>query len=602
VIQRSSPLLLAVLLQSLTASTVLGQTVPSATPQLSREWKRIQGADVEVVGNASEKDLREALARVEAFRSALKYLNPWLQLSAAEPTRLVIFRDYPFFERFLPRDGRGRRQQNVGGFFGNTPTANLMVLPMSGDRDRAFVTIFHEYTHHVMHHNAHNMPSWLDEGLADFYSTFTVRSNGERIIGTAPIDRLTTLRSRSMRSFTPLLTGQWQIRFENVNDVLMFYAQSWLLVHHLTLSDGGLAAPLWRYLELLKTTSSPEDAAVKAFGGSIRGLDEQLQQYSRRMTMPAIVLPPGSARDTAPGQPISPMSEAEALVLQGDLLLQVGAPASEVEGFLAKAMAVEPANVEARVAAARLHSREERHEDAVSTLKEIAARNPESFTAQFFLGRVAFEAEQYDASLTAYRAAAVLRGQSAHAWYGASQAALMLARESESDAALERARQIYSSPSWHYRRASVALRAGRDRAASSDARQFIDRAGWGDTSAPYAAFIAAIAHWRLGESEQANQMLAAAGVAAASTPWTATVVQYLRGAIDERDFLNRARDNGQRTEAHAYTGMKMVLAGKIDEARTHFVWVKNNGDRHFTEYALARAELKRLERSASTPQ
>ena len=38
----------------------------------------------------------------------------------------------------------------------------------------------------------------------------------------------------------------------------------------------------------------------------------------------------------------------------------------------------------------------------------------------------------------------------------------------------------------------------------------------------------------------------------------------------------------------------LVDAGRIDEARTHFEWVKEKGDRNYTEYELAMAELKRL--------
>lgn len=41
-------------------------------------------------------------------------------------------------------------------------------------------------------------------------------------------------------------------------------------------------------------------------------------------------------------------------------------------------------------------------------------------------------------------------------------------------------------------------------------------------------------------------------------------------------------------------GLRMVEAGNRQAAREHLTWVKERGERNYTEYDLAIAELKRL--------
>ena len=53
------------------------------------------------------------------------------------------------------------------------------------------------------------------------------------------------------------------------------------------------------------------------------------------------------------------------------------------------------------------------------------------------------------------------------------------------------------------------------------------------------------------------------------------------------------------TEARAYLGMSLNLAGRPDEARPHLEWVVKNGNRNFIEYTLARSELLRLARGST---
>jgi lipoprotein NlpI len=158
----------------------------------------------------------------------------------------------------------------------------------------------------------------------------------------------------------------------------------------------------------------------------------------------------------------------------------------------------------------------------------------------------------------------------------------------------------YSDPSWHFSRAHQALGLGQNAVAARDASEYLTAAGWADRNAPYAAFIGAIAYQRLQQQADAETLLAAASKAVPARSWEATVVRYLQGQLTDETFLDRASDNGERTEARTYIGLRALIAGRMDEATKHFEWVKERGDRNYMEYQLALAELRRLKKNPVT--
>lgn len=81
--------------------------------------------------------------------------------------------------------------------------------------------------------------------------------------------------------------------------------------------------------------------------------------------------------------------------------------------------------------------------------------------------------------------------------------------------------------------------------------------------------------------------------------WTEKVLDYFQGTRSGDLFLAQAKDNDQRTEAHAYIGFHEALAGRSDSAPTHLRWVREHGTKSFSEYGMAVAELKRLEKPAT---
>lgn len=143
-------------------------------------------------------------------------------------------------------------------------------------------------------------------------------------------------------------------------------------------------------------------------------------------------------------------------------------------------------------------------------------------------------------------------------------------------------------------RASAYFSLARWDAVISDADAYRSRFGWQDQNTPFAVLLASLAHRRAGREREAATLLEDVATHGKPFHWPAPIVKYLRGEIPIPTLLALATDHGKMTEAQAYIGLDLLLAGRSEEALNHLRWVRDKGDRNFVEYRLAMGELRRL--------
>jgi len=569
----------------------------ASAASISKDWKRLDSEHFIAVGNASERDLRRALSELEGFRSALAILFPTIRLTSDVPTYLVLFKNTSSFAGFVPRNEKGKRLADIAGYFLTLPSANYFVLSVRDDQ-MSLEVAYHEYAHYVLHRNVHGVPAWLNEGLSDFYSTFeTNHKDGKFLIGRAPVWRIHTLRTEPLLPLRLIMTPEGSARlFAKRDRIAMFYAESWAFVHFITFGDHGRRrGQLSAYLEALTSGHSSEEAFKTAFGGSFDELELRLRQYLAPAQIPALEIDPqaSSLAMAHVDKPGEPMTVAAAEAMQGNLLVSVGA-LEDADRRLAAALADESGYVPARVWQGALRLYQERYDDALGLLQAAATEAPSDLAAQYFLGLALRQVGRYEEALQADSRATTLNPLSPISWYELSLAALALSRDSQADAAFTQIRRIDSDESWLRTRACAALPLGRPDIAARDALEYIRERGWGDEGAPYSAFLAAIAYRRLGRSADADTTLTQAAAVVDPKSWTANVLAFLQEKLDPAQFLARADETGERTEAHTYIGFRDLEAGRTKEALEHFQWVKDRGSRNYVEYPLALGELRRL--------
>ena len=104
----------------------------------------------------------------------------------------------------------------------------------------------------------------------------------------------------------------------------MFYAESWALVHFIMIErKHPVPNPLDTCIKALATSASQDVAFREAFGTDVAGMEKELREYVRRVTLPAVALQLQVEKQKA--DDARPISEAEMNAIEGRLLFQAGA-------------------------------------------------------------------------------------------------------------------------------------------------------------------------------------------------------------------------------------------------------------------------------------
>jgi tetratricopeptide (TPR) repeat protein len=313
------------------------------------EWRRLDSPNFTVVGDVGARELRDMAVKFEGFREALSRAISERATAAAVPTIIIVFPNERAFAPFKPTY-QGKRRTDVAGFF--APGANLnYILVQSGGvaTDRI---IFHEYAHLIVSNVMSNPPVWLNEGLAEFYSTFQLLAGGKQAqIGLAIGDHLQLLRNSGRVPVADLLKVDSRSPLYNESArASVFYAESWALTHMVLNGEPSRVAQLSAYLRGV-ANGIPETRAWEETFGTAR-MEQDLQQYLQRNLFNTAVLEFPEKITALPVAPV-PVSPGDVAAYLGAYLVQRG-QYDEAAAQLELALRADPASPRATVAMAQL--------------------------------------------------------------------------------------------------------------------------------------------------------------------------------------------------------------------------------------------------------
>jgi hypothetical protein len=313
------PVQTRILLLAGTLALALAGSTAAQVPAYSRDWTRVHSPNFTAAGNATFQDMRAVLLELEGFRAALLRTLPGLRVTADRPVTVVVFRDERAFAPFRPTTPGGERRADVVGYFLTTREASYMVVAMHRDMRRTFQHLFHEYTHYVVHQNVGRVPGWLNEGLAEYYSTLRADLRARRsVLGEPSPTRLATLNGGRLLPLRDVLTYDASGAVTHPPQrAAAFYAQSWALVHYLQHAEAGRhAARVGAYLEAVAAGATVDEAVSSAFGLPIDELESRLLTYIRRDSFPNRVLQePASAEPVRTAREAMLEADVEALLV-----------------------------------------------------------------------------------------------------------------------------------------------------------------------------------------------------------------------------------------------------------------------------------------------
>lgn len=316
-----------------------GRSLAAAPAQ--QRWVEVRSPHFVAFSDAGEAEARRTLEAFEAMRNVFNALLPGLKVDLHKPIVVIVAKNEVTMRRFVPDQFSGKDPKRPSGLYlqGRERDYAIVRLDVNHQDNQPFAVMFHEYTHAIVHNNFASLPTWFDEGVAEFYGSTEIRSS-HVYLGRLPNHHLATLRQGRMPLEDLFRVTHDSPAYTEGSKTGVFYAQSWALVHFLFMDEEAQKVGLLKaYLRAYEGQADSLEAARQGFG-DLRQLEERLARYTARLTFRYLDAPLKIAlsdKDFA----VRPAPTAEALVVQSEFLAQSGKGAA-AQAALEEAKALAP--------------------------------------------------------------------------------------------------------------------------------------------------------------------------------------------------------------------------------------------------------------------
>ncbi len=288
----------------------------------SDRWVEVRSPHFVVVSNAGAKDARNTAVQFEQIRAVFREALPITKQDAGPVVTILAVKDDKSLQKLLP-DYWTKGHAHPAGLFVSAMNQFYIAVDLDAEGSNPYETIYHEYYHSQTAPYYPNMPTWLAEGLADFFGNSRIEGK-TAIVGEASPALLYQLVHSKMIPLDTLFRVNRSSPYYNENSkVTMFYAESWALVHYLLVGDNQAHRPmLTAYLQALDAGAKQDDAAAKAFG-DLKELQDELENYIRRNAFYEVHYP-APAEFSEADLKVRSISEADVDAYEGGLSVARG--------------------------------------------------------------------------------------------------------------------------------------------------------------------------------------------------------------------------------------------------------------------------------------
>lgn len=340
-------------------------------------WTRLQQGTFDVY---SQTDPAQAEPLVQSFiqlGSALEQVSPF-RPSAHIRLKIIAFRSETEYSRY-------RLNAGSAAYYQQTHRGDYIVLPDLDARHR--IVALHEFTHFLVAHSGYTLPLWLNEGLADFYSTFRV-TDDTLTLGHPVPGRLAILHARTWLPLNKLFEVSTTSPYYSESESMkLFYSESWALAHMLCASPA-YSGRFTLFLQMLSDGHDPAQAIQFIYNKTLTQVEEDLRSYANSSHLPLVSLritPAEIARDAS--QP-SPISNSEMDLNLADLALTDPNTRATVEDRLAAAASRSPRSSGPEEALGYLALRKGNLAEARNHFRTAADRNSSDANVLFYLAHL----------------------------------------------------------------------------------------------------------------------------------------------------------------------------------------------------------------------
>ena len=588
---------------SITLAVAILSCICAVQCSAKESWVRIQSKNFTLIGNASESEMRKVATKLEGFRQTLSLIFPQVKIETPVPTTVVIFKTHDGFRPFKPRY-HGKVNDDVAGYFLAGPYMNYIAITAEdrGLSPYPYEVIFHEYEHFITGNNLLRVPVWLDEGLAEFYSSFATSDDDQKITLGLPLGRhILYLKNRPLIPLKTLLAVDRKSPYYSEGSKAgVFYAESWALVHYLMLANQEKRkGQLLRFINLLDSDLPIEEMFRQAFQTDYKTIEEELRSYIHKFAFPVLE---GTFK-----QPVNfekevkstPLSEAEVHYYLGDLLLNLRRP-DEAEARLQKSISLDARFAPSVVSLGILKMNDDT-DQAKKLFQSAIEIDSKNYLAHYYLALALVREKLVEEAINSFKQSISLKADVAPVYMSLGYAYRQNGQENEAIETFRQGLRVNPKEAYFYHALGyIFWQRGQGQFAANDAVSYLRIKGWRDEHSQYMVLMKYFGLRQAGRAADAARVLEEAAGKVDTSSWPFPVIRYLQRALTIQDLLALATDNDKLTEVHAYSGLELSLNGERAAALEHLRWVKENGNKKFVEYPLALAELERIAAAAGS--
>jgi tetratricopeptide (TPR) repeat protein len=243
------------------------------------KWIRLDAQNFSIISDGPEDEIRSWAVEFDQFHHGLERV---LKINEAglQPVTVVLFRSQRELRPYKPLE-KGKPAM-VDGMFMRTPLGNFIECADDSEDEQTRRVIFHEAVHWMTNTSDTELPVWLNEGLAEVFSTFSV-DNDLYNYGRAIDGHVILLNRDGMMPLKQLMGIQRNSLLYNEGErTSIFYAESWAFVHYLLFS--GQLEERTKYNQLIRSLrvhADPDAVFIQIFGVDCAAMDKRLAHYLR---------------------------------------------------------------------------------------------------------------------------------------------------------------------------------------------------------------------------------------------------------------------------------------------------------------------------------
>jgi hypothetical protein len=298
--------------------SVASAALPSAAAE--DRWLEVRSARFRILSNADAHVATRVARHLGRLADVLGLTTQGLRVDGEREIRVYVFRDEAAFKPYRPPGDDELGGATVGFQASGEDVEHIAFFVPERQLPLDFAS--HEYLHAVLSRSLGEVPVWVNEGLAEFYSTFEAKRRSAEI-GLPIPGNLACLKRGLIPLNVLLLLSTDSPEYHRGELRPTVYAQSWALVHALLMDPAG-PERFGRVLAELKR-GTPSPVALRAAYGpnAADSLERHLREYVGLMTMPARGL---EFSDDFEEVPVAqrPLDRIEIQTLLGELLLYAG--------------------------------------------------------------------------------------------------------------------------------------------------------------------------------------------------------------------------------------------------------------------------------------